>query len=110
MKSHLDHPISPLCVALFLVVIFALVGTGRCQSVQNGQAQPLQMTEHPQHAAPHVLGTEQSLLGNDAVLYARGERPMSDFYSEPKRETPLGDIARYYRDHKYVPKEDDNGK
>lgn len=100
----------PLYSVMLLAAVFALmVALGHCQSAQSGDAQPLQMTGHPQQAAPHTLGAENNLLGNSAVGYAQGERPMSDFYNEPKSETPLGDVARYYRSHKYVPKEDDNG-
>lgn len=88
-----------------LVVLLTLFLGHACAqnvSVQNGQAQPLQMQEHPQHAASHALGTEQTLLtgGED---WARGERPLSDFPTELKREIPLGDIARFYRTHRYVP-------
>jgi hypothetical protein len=108
MKKPSDYLLPFVVIMLFI----AFEGKGRCQSasVQNGQAQPLQMPEHPMHAAPHAMGSEQNLLDNSAISYAQGERPMSEFLSEPKPEVPLGDIARYYRDHKYVPKEDDNGK
>ena len=104
---------NPCAGALFMLgMLFALLAVSahaQNATVQSGQAQPLQMEGHPQHAAQHMLGTEQSLLGTDATLYAQGEQPLSEFGGEPQREVPLGDIARYYRNHPYVPKETDNG-
>lgn len=107
MKNRLLLVTGPLWATLLLIMVFFLmVELGRCQSVQSGQAQPLQMTEHPLHASPHAMGSEQNLLDGGSIVYAQGERPLSDFYNEPKSETPLGDVARYYRNHKYIPKED----
>jgi hypothetical protein len=62
--------------------------------------QPLQMADHPQHASEHAMAQESSLLSCSAYGYAHGERPLSDFGGTLKPETPLGDIARAFRqDH-----------
>ena len=62
------------------------------------QAQPFQMSEHPEHATMHSLAAEQPLVGGgpNAYTYAQGERPLWEFgpVSEP---VPLGDIARALR-------------
>jgi hypothetical protein len=55
------------------------------------------MQDHPQHAM------ERSIQTDGGVTAASGTLPLSDFLSEPKKEVPLGDVARYYRTHSYVP-------
>ena len=95
-----------LILGIILFILGVELGHGQSASVQNGQAQPLQMQEHPLHADQHALGTERSLLSNGTISYAQGERPMSEFLGEPKQEVSLGDVARYYRDHKYIPKKE----
>lgn len=104
---------NPCAGALFMLgMLFALLAVSahaQSATVQSGQAQPLQMDGHPQQAAPHALGTEQNLL-TGGVSIAQGERPLSEFPSAPKHEVPLGDTARYYRTHSYVPmKGEDHG-
>lgn len=94
-----------LLFAMWFFSLYLQYGEAQSAPVQGGQAQPLQMDGHPQQAAPHALGTEHSLL-TGGVSIAQGERPLSEFPSAPKHEVPLGDIARYYRNHKYIPKED----
>jgi hypothetical protein len=88
---------------LLFIVALALITSGHCQtaSVTPGPANgpTVVMTEHPQHADVKSLQTD------GATTTASGTRPLSDFYTEPKREIPLGDVARYYRTHKYVPLE-----
>jgi hypothetical protein len=59
--------------------------------------QPLQMSDHPQHASEHAMAQESSLLSCSAYSYAQGERPLSEFGGNLKQETPLGDIARAFR-------------
>ena len=55
------------------------------------------MSGHPEHAAPHALGDEQSLLPTGGVTSAQGERPLSDFDNEQEPTVSLGQIAREYR-------------
>jgi hypothetical protein len=78
---------------------------GHTASVQSNNPQPIYMPDdRPQHASPHAMGLESSLLSVSAYSYAQGEQPMSDFVTL-KRETPLGDIARAYRkEHAMAPK------
>ncbi len=93
------------------ITIFALcflcataAAFGQTASVQSNNPQPLQMSDHPQHASQHAMAQESSLLDASAYSYAQGEQPVVDFGTLP-RETPLGDIARAYRkEHATVPK------
>ena len=55
------------------------------------------MSGHPEHAAPHALGEEQSLFPSGGETSAQGERPLSDFDTEPEPTVSLGQIAREYR-------------
>jgi hypothetical protein len=92
-------------VVLFLFVTGLLshaqaVGT----SVQPVMGPSYSVPDHPSHANYADLRPEVSLIGGNSYTYAQGERPMSDFPSD-KRETPLGDVARQYReDHKNADK------
>jgi hypothetical protein len=71
-------------------------------------AQPVVYTvpDHAEHAAPHDMGSEQSLLGGSgqAVTFAQGERPLWEFGPVKPPEPPLGDIARAYRKEKLTAK------
>ena len=59
------------------------------------------MSGHPEHAAQHALGDEQSLLqGGESS--AHGELPMSDFSTEQEPTVSLGQVAREYREGKAV--------
>jgi hypothetical protein len=57
---------------------------------------PLEMSDHTQHASPHALAQETSLLSTSVYSYAKGEQPLVDVGSLD-RETPLGDVARAYK-------------
>ncbi len=59
-------------------------------------AQPIVVPDHPQHASEHAMAQESSLLSASAYSYAQGEQPLWQFGSV-KHETPLGDVARAYR-------------
>ena len=62
-------------------------------------ASTFQVTSHPEHASPHALAQEQSLLEGpgSGFVFAQGERPLWEF--APKgQEVPLGDIARAFRE------------
>lgn len=78
---------------------------GQTASVLSNNPQPISMPDdHPQHAAQHDMAQESNLLGGSAYSYAQGERPMSEFVTLT-HETPLGDIARAYRnEHITAPK------
>jgi hypothetical protein len=61
---------------------------------------PVTMVDHTQHASQHAMGTETSLLEHNSTTSAQGERPVIEFpidIVEPPPETPLGDVARFYR-------------
>jgi hypothetical protein len=60
------------------------------------------MSGHPEHAAPHALGDEQSLLPSGGETSAQGERPLSDFYTHSEPTVSLGQIAREYREGREV--------
>jgi hypothetical protein len=72
---------------------------GQSAPVLNSTAQPTEFWDHVQHASPHVMGTEDTLLGDSIYSYAHGERPMSDFATgmTVNNERPLGDVARELR-------------
>jgi len=60
----------------------------------NSQPQPIQMANHPEHAAVQPMASEQTLLGSSTYSYARGERPLWEVAPPVKTPTPLGDTAR----------------
>jgi hypothetical protein len=82
-----------LILATFVHAQTATVG------VQPNFSNTVSMQDHPQHA------TEKSLQNDGGTTTASGTLPITDFLDAPKQETPLGDIARYYRTHTYVPLE-----
>ena len=87
--------------------VCATAACAQSAGVLSGTAQPLVMTEHPEHASQHAMGEESSLLAGfvSPYTYAQGERPLWEFGSSARRETPLGDVARAYRkDHVLVRK------
>jgi len=58
---------------------------------------PLQFSNHSDHAAPAAMATEQNLWGGSgSVVVAQGERPVGEVVPE-KYEMPLGDAARIQR-------------
>jgi hypothetical protein len=91
MKSNLMKTV--LVAACFL---FATAAFAQSAPVQSSVPQPLEMAEHAQHASLHAMGAESSLLGGSSYSYAQGEQPLAQFGTLPQ-ETPLGDIARAYR-------------
>jgi|SRR5271166_6686222 len=87
-------------VFCILTIIFLFASLGHAQ-IAGSSVQPLNgpsysVPDHPQHASQADLRPETSLLGNNTVTYAQGERPMSDF-PDTKYVKPLGDVAREYR-------------
>jgi hypothetical protein len=73
--------------------------------VLSNTPQPLQMSDHAQHADEHSMRLETSLLGSGShYTYAQGEVPLAELGS-PIYHTPLGDIARDLRkEHSTAPK------
>jgi hypothetical protein len=69
-------------------------------------ATPYQSPDHPRTAGPKPLSHEQALVGCvDCIVVAQGEMCLADAPSVQKHETPLGDVARFYRrDHELVKK------
>jgi 6-phosphogluconate dehydrogenase len=67
------------------------------QSALSNVPSPIVMIDHPQHASVHAMGDESSLLGGSVYSYAQGEQPLWEFAPDKKREVPLGDVARAYR-------------
>jgi hypothetical protein len=85
--------------AVFVLCLFcaASAAAQAAAGAVSGQAQPLRMCEHPEHASHHELAAEQSLLPPQSTYhYEQGERPLWEFgpVSQP---VPLGDVARAYR-------------
>ena len=71
----------------------------------SSQPYTVQFAEHPQHASPHTMATEQPIVGGGTETYvsAHGERPLWEF--GPVTEEPsLGDVARAYRKQKLTGK------
>ena len=81
----------------FLCFLCATSAFGQNAPVLTNSPQPIQMTEHYQHASEHGMALESSLLSSNAYSYAHGEQPLWEFGSSPLYETPLGDVARAYR-------------
>ena len=79
-----------------LCFLCAATAFGQTASVLYANPQPLVMPSHPEHAATHAMGTESSLLQSSAYSYGQGEQPLWEFPSD-RREIPLGDVARAYR-------------
>jgi hypothetical protein len=81
----------------FLCLLCATSAFGQNAPVLTNNPQPIQMSEHSEHASQHALASETSLLGSNLYSYAHGEQPLWEFGSSPVYETPLGDVARAYR-------------
>jgi hypothetical protein len=87
-------------IVMYLMLFNALAHCQATTGVQPANGNTLVMAEHPRHA------DVTPLVSDGVTIAASGTRPLSDFPETPKQETPLGDVARYYRTHKYVPMED----
>ncbi len=85
---------SIICTLCFLCGTTAVFS--QTASILSPVAQPLQMSDHPQHASQHSMAQESSLLSTSAYGYAQGEVPLAELGTLPY-ETPLGDIARSFR-------------
>lgn len=93
-----------ITVFVFLILCTA-AAFGQSAPTVSSTPQPAIFTEHPLHAGPHAMGTEEPIVGttSDAYSYAHGEVPLWEFgpISQP---TPLGDVARAYRYQKSTAK------
>ncbi|HUA15660.1 MAG TPA: hypothetical protein VMG31_10195 [Verrucomicrobiae bacterium] len=91
---------------LALFVFFATAAFGQLAGgVLPSQPQILELPDHPEHAGPHAMATEQSIVGGTSDTYTvdHGERPLWEF--GPVTEEPsLGDVARAYRKQKLTAK------
>jgi hypothetical protein len=95
--------IMKIALALF-VVLLSTAAIAQTAPVLSGQAQMVQIPDHPQLAVQHAMASEHSLFSSgDTYTYAQGERPLWEFPSDVK-PTPLGDIARAYRKEKSAAK------
>jgi hypothetical protein len=98
MKSRI---ITGVFCILAVVVLFASLGHAQV-GMSSGQQAPTQPTysvpDHPQHADQGTPRPEVSLLGNNTITYAQGERPTWEFGPSGPPPTPLGDVARRYRE------------
>lgn len=73
-------------------------------AVLNSEVQPLRLSEHVNRATQQSVATEQSLLSQNSITVADGERPLTDFAMNEVSE-PLGDAARRLRaEHEGVKK------
>jgi hypothetical protein len=79
-----------------LFLLFATAAFAQNGSVLSNSPQPLQISDHAQHASQHALAQETTLLSTSVYSYAKGEVPLSDL-GTPVYEPPLGDVARAFR-------------
>jgi hypothetical protein len=85
-------------------ILFAATAVGQVgMGAVSNQVSFLQIPEHPEHAAPHQMATEQSIVGDGAYTFAHGERPLWEF-GPVSIEPSLGDVARAYRKEKLTAK------
>jgi len=89
----------------FLCFLCATTAFGQISApVLSNNPQPLQMTDHVQHASEHAMAQESTLLSVTPYGYAKGEVPLAELGSL-EYQTPLGDVARANRkQHTSVPK------
>jgi len=80
----------------FLGIFCVTSAFGQNAPVLTNVPQPLQMSDHPQHATEHSMAKESTLLSASAYGYAQGEVPLAELGSI-EYQTPLGDVARAYR-------------
>jgi hypothetical protein len=85
---------------LSAVILCSAAAFGQASALSN-QVTPIQIVDHPLHAALTPMACERPLVGGapDTYSYAQGERPLWEFgpVSEP---VSLGDVARAYRKEK----------
>ncbi len=73
-------------------------------SVLNSDVQPFRISDHVNRATQQSVAGEQSLLSQNSITVAEGERPLSEFAVAQVVE-PLGDVARRLKqEHESVKK------
>lgn len=77
-------------------LLFATAAVAQNAPVLSNLPQPVEMSDHTQHASQHSMAQETNLLDTSVYTYAKGEVPLSDL-GFIEHETPLGDIARAFR-------------
>lgn len=90
---------------VILIAFLAILSTaafGQYGGLAGTTVQPVtgptySVPDHPAHASQGDLRPETSLLGNNNVTTAHGERPLYEF-GTLKVEPSLGDVARAYRE------------
>jgi hypothetical protein len=93
-----------LTLGLFLFFFCATGAFAQQGTVLDSNVRPFEPPDHSQHATEHAMGAETSLLGSAALIYGKGEQPLSDF-ATPIYHRPLGDVARAYKkEHENAPK------
>jgi hypothetical protein len=93
-------------ITLFILLILCTAAAfGQSAAVISSQPQITSFADHPLHAGPHAMATENPIVGTDgnSYSYAQGEQPLWQFGSDVK-VVPLGDIARAYRGQKTTTK------
>jgi hypothetical protein len=85
-----------------LFLFCAAAAFGQTASTIPNQVQILELPDHPLHASVHEMATEQPLVGQGpgTYTYAHGEVPLWEFGPMLPPPTPLGDVARAYRNEK----------
>jgi hypothetical protein len=97
----LDNAMKTTLLVLF--ILCAAMAFGQNGAVLSNQVNVMEFPEHPQHAAPHALASEQSIVGGGSYTVEHGERPLWEF--GPVSEKPsLGEVARAYRKEKMAAK------
>jgi len=84
-------------VLAFVCILCGAPALGQSAPVLSNIPSPIQMTDHPMHAAEHDMRQEVSLLSsNSPYTYAQGEVPLAELGS-PTYQVPLGEVARENR-------------
>jgi hypothetical protein len=87
-----------LLIASLLCATTALAQTIGVSMGGPSMTAPFQMLYHDQHASPHAMAEEHSLLeGSGSVYIAHGEIPLWEVAPPDPPYVPLGDTARLLR-------------
>ena len=84
-------------IVLALCVVGSSVAWGQTATTSvSAQAHSYTFETNSEHASRKSLALDQTLNGNEIMVYAQGERPLWEV-ATPVREVPLGDSARVLR-------------
>ena len=88
-------------LTLLTLLAFCLISSAAAfaqYGAVSGEAHPIVMPSHEQHASEGTLAPQRDLFVRTATAMAQGERPLWEFELPSKPQpTPLGDFARNYR-------------